>query len=714
MAAPHRAMEGQNVDDTTKIEEIVVTAQKRKELLSQTPLAVSALSRADLAKLDMHEFSDFATYVPGISFTTSGAGQTQINLRGVTTGPAIAPTVGIYIDDAAYGGTSAPSRSAQLALDPAVFDLERIEALRGPQGTLYGASTMGGLIKYVTARPDLKELTGDGTVDLSVTRHGGFNQSGHSAVNLPLAPGKLAVRLGGFYDHDAGYIENVSGSGKANHSKAYGGKIDILLEPTEALTFRIWAFGQNIDRAGRAEADFSLMTHVPLYGPLSQNRIVAEPFNQHYRLVSGTVTYDFGGPTFTSITSYQTAHTIQSQDVSGLYGPLLGGFGIVFPKYAFTPDVNTKKFTEEARLASSPSGRLQWLAGVFYTYEKNTDHQTLGAQYADGTPVPINLFTADLPSKYQEIAVFGDITYYVMSKLDVTLGLRVAHNNQEYEQMASGLLAGPEPARQSHETVSTFLINPRYKFNDHAMIYARAASGYRPGGPNAVGTDPATGLPLANPTFKADKLWSYEVGFKVATPDRKLSLDAAFYDIEWHDLQVIAVHNGFGVGANAGRARSRGIEVTLAAQPASGLSLGANLSYTDAKLVEDAPDLGGISGERLPDAPRVTTALTADYSFPLQGNLTGFVGGSFRYLGDRYASFDGSMGVPQYHLPSYTVTDLRAGLEWGGVASSLYVKNLFDKRGEMSAFTGFSLAGGPAQLSIIKPRTIGIRTSVRF
>ncbi|MGH8239159.1 MAG: TonB-dependent receptor, partial [Steroidobacteraceae bacterium] len=279
-------------EEPATIEEIIVTAQKKDERLSDTPLAISALPAEQLQALGVKNFADFATYVPGISYASSGAGQTQVNLRGITTGLSIAPTVGIYVDDVPYGGTSTWSRSASIALDAAVVDLERIEVLRGPQGTLYGASTMGGLIKYVTRTPDLERASAEMGTDLSVTGDGGFNYDVQGALNLPFGSDKAALRATGYELHDDGYIDNVAGQNDANRSDTYGGRLDLLLLPTEQLSVRLTGFAQNIRRDGRAEVDKDLATHRAIYGELAQSRAVAEPFDQDFRLVSGTAEYD--------------------------------------------------------------------------------------------------------------------------------------------------------------------------------------------------------------------------------------------------------------------------------------------------------------------------------------------------------------------------------------------------------------------------------------
>ena len=706
--------EAAQAEESEALFEVVVTAQRKSETLRETPLAVTALTSEALAASASRGFTDFAKYVPGVSFDSSGAGLTQINLRGVTTGPATASTVGIYIDEVPYGGTASFSRSAGLALDVGLFDLDRVEVLRGPQGTLYGASSMGGLIKYVSREPDSTEFGANLGVELSSTHNGGLNHMARASLNVPMSDA-VAVRVGGYYEHDAGYIDNVAAGNDVDRSNKRGGRIDMLIEPSEALSIRLLAFAQEIDRDGRPDVDKGLRSHEPLYGPLAQRRVTEEPFEQQYRLAASTVTYNFARAQLTSVTSYQVVDTDVTQDVTALYAPLLSlFFGVDLPRYAFTVDTKTEKFTQELRLATPLTDNLDLLIGGFYTDEQNENEQFISARTADGSPAGVDVLTVALPTSYRELAGFADLTYAFTPRFDVAVGARLARNEQIFEQVGSGLLLGGPPVRnRSEETVITYLLNPRYKLSDQTMLYLRAASGYRPGGPNAVGNDPVTGQPLGEQTYDSDKLRSYEGGIKAITLDRRLSIDASAYHIDWSDLQIFAVRNSIGTLANAGRARINGVEIAIGAQPIAALELNATFAYTDAKLAQDSPDLGGSDGERLPGVPEISASLSGDYSFPLASSITGSLGGSVAYLGERASSF-GRSGIPSYPLDNSVAVDLRGTLDFGILSTQLYVRNAFDRRAEQTAFTGYASFGGPAQITVLQPRTIGLKVETRF
>jgi iron complex outermembrane recepter protein len=702
----------------TELEEILVTAQKYNQKLSETPLSVTALSARDLDALAATQFRDFANTVPGLSFTTNGVGSTQINLRGITSGASVSPTVGVYVDEVPYGSSTAFAGASQLALDVGLFDLNRVEVLRGPQGTLYGASTMGGLLKYVTTTPDLQAFGGKARAGLSTTDDGDVNYDVASAVNLPFGSDKAAARLSGFYSHDGGYVDSLGlGEEDVNQSDVYGGRADVLFQPNDKLSVRLNAYLQQIDRDGSSQVAYDLASGKPIDGELEQQTILPQPFEQEYEMYSGTVVYDFGPAELTSVTSYQTLSNDSSADASPLYVPLLN-FVLPhppFPTWGATGvnyGISTDKFTQELRLAGT-GPTIDWLIGAFYTDEDSNQTQVVDSFAPDGSPLDINVAEVTLPSTYEETAGFGTVTWHVTSKVDLAGGLRYSHNDQTYVQNGSGLLIGSSPEANSSENVTTYLANLRYTANDNLMSYFRFATGYRPGGPNFVGVDPATGEPLGNPAFESDELQSYEGGIKAITGDRRYSADIALYLINWDNMQVASARNGVGVVANASTARSTGAEFTLTALPVPELTLLGTFAYIHAKLTDDAPDLGGLDGDPLPDTPDFAFTMSGDYAFGALGH-TGSVGAVLRYVDTRVSGFDTNPGSPQYHLPSYATMDLRGSVAIGPANVRLFVRNLFNERGQLSAETVLTQLGGPAMVSILQPRTYGVSVDVDF
>ncbi|SEL06375.1 Outer membrane receptor proteins, mostly Fe transport [Sphingomonas palmae] len=695
--------------------DIVVTARKQSERLLDVPQSVTALSGADLGKLNATQFRDFANTVPGLQFTTSGAGQTQVNIRGVTTGTSGSQTVGIYVDDVPYGASTSFAQAGQLALDQGLFDLDHVEVLRGPQGTLYGASALGGVIKYVPNAPDLNDFGGTGQAGVSSTRGGGTSYNGAAAVNVPLASDVAALRVGGYYSRDGGFVDNVAlGDRDVDRSRVYGARLDLLVKPTDRLSIRLVGTGQNIRREGRGTVDYDF-DRSPRFGDLQQNRLVPEPFDQEFRLASGTISYDFGGAELTSISSYQTVRSTLHLDYSALFVPLLGATaGIPLRSAEVTIDPRTDKFAQEVRLQSSGTRTLEWLVGGFYTHESSNSHQLIAGTNPNGTAFAVPILDIQLPAKYKEIAGFGNVTLNVTDMLSLTGGIRYAHNEQRFAQTGGGLLGGSTPTRRSDENVTTWLASAQYKFSQDANIYARYATGYRPGGPNAVSNDPATGQPLAQPTFGADRLKNYELGFKAQTADRKFAIDLAGYRIDWSDIQLVVTRNGLSLISNAaGGARIWGSELTLTARPTRDFVVTGAFGYTDAKLRAADADLGARKGERLPDVPKFTAAVSADYGLPDVG-IKPRVGATVRFISDRETSFDASPNAPQYDLGDYVSVDLRTGVSLGSVEAQLFARNLFDERGQLSGDARLSLLGGPVQVAVLQPRTIGLSLSKRF
>lgn len=701
--------------DESATADIVVTAQKREERLVDVPMSVAVLSGETLQRRGYTQFRDFANEVAGLTYTTAGAGYTQISLRGVTTGTDVSATVGVYVDDVPFGSSSAYVQGGQTALDVGLFDVDRIEVLRGPQGTLYGASTMGGLLKYVTVRPSLTESSGTIQAGASTTRNGGESYNIAAAVSTPIATDTAGIRLSGFYSHDGGYIDNILlGEENVNQSNVYGGRADILLKPADGLEVRLTGFIQNIDRAGQGTSDY-LLNGNPETGSLIQRRFVSEPFTQQFRLASGTISYDFGPAALTSITSYQTSHSevdydVTRQQLAGLRA-LSCDPGIPcdrnYSAVGLFQELQVKKFTQEVRFGSSGRHFIDWLLGGFYTDERSFNRQLFTPRAANGGPAVNDIYNYFAPSNYQEVAAFGNVTVNLSERFDVSGGLRWAQNKQDITQIGSGRYVGSRPLREAKEDVVTYLANARFHLSPMSTLYARFATGYRPGGPNPVLNDPTTGLPPLSASYNSDSLKSYEVGAKLGTSDGRYGMELAAYQIDWDDIQVIGTRGIFSVRVNAGTARVRGIEGSITARPILGLNLRGNFAYQDAKLTENAPDIRAVRGERLPNVPEFTAAGSADYEFT--GDYRPSIGMTVKHVSTRRASFNASTLLPQYILPSYTSVDLRAGLDLSEVKLQLYVRNLFDERGQLSATYRNSF-----QVAIQQPRTFGLSLSTAF
>ncbi|VVE13975.1 ligand-gated channel [Pandoraea horticolens] len=701
--------------DTTTLNTIEITANRRREPAREVPMQVNALSAQDLERKGNQSMRDYLTTEPGVSMSTQGAGQSQISMRGITTGTDISPTVGVYVDEVPFGSSTVYGGGAALALDMGLLDLNHIELLRGPQGTLYGAGAMGGLLKYVTNEPDTEGgLSGRAGVMFSGTRYGGLNHTENAVVNVPIKEGVAALRVSAFNQNDGGFINRIGGDPQrgVNGATTRGGRASLLLTPGRDLTIRLTATTQKIKRDGTAYVDYNFATRQPLYGDLEQNRKVNEPFDQSIQLYSANIEYDFGWGRLNAVSAYQSLRTTATLDQSTSYVPLLNGmFGAPVYSTGYSQQhIATKKFTQEFRLTSPGKQTLEWVAGLFYTNERSTNNQNVTLS---GPGVSTSLLSATLPSTYKEYAAYGDLTYHLSSRLAATVGLRVAHNRQEFNQTTSGLLAGSKSlSAQSSDTSKTFLFTLNYLLTPNSSVYGRIASGYRPGGPQPSLLDLTTGT-MTPSTFKPDTLTSYELGYKADFLDKRASLSVSLFDIEWKDIQLHDAVNGLGVITNGGKARSRGMELFGSLTPTPQWRFSMGMTYSDGRLTQDVPGIQARSGDRMPNTPTFAGSANADYFFDV-ASYRAYVGATVSYVGQRNSSFPNTKVTPNFNLPSYVRTDLRAGIDLRKARVAMFVHNLFDRRGMQSAATDYVPLGGAAQVAFIQPRTVGVQLDAPF
>ncbi len=695
---------------------VYVTANRRREPAREVPMQVDRLSAEDLDKGGARSLADYLGDQAGVDVKTSGgAGLGSVSIRGVTTGDQTISTVGIYIDDVAYGSSSAFAAGSQTALDMSLLDLNHIEVLRGPQGTLYGAGAMGGVVKYVTNEPDTSELSGKVSVGASATQGGGVGNTVSGVVNVPLKQDVAGLRVAAFHDHDGGWADVLGpAAGKdANRGDTSGGRVALLVEPNARFHVRATALTQQISRDNTDYTDVDPSTGKPVDGWNERTQVLREPHSIRTSLGSVDLEYDFGPARLNSITSVQRSKMSLRYDLTGVYAPLITQI------FHYTPDsvgedehTSVHKTTQEFRLTSSAGGAVEWLAGLYWDKETGDLAQHVADAGGSDVAFPV-LADLDLPSRYEEIAGYGDVTWNATSHLALTGGVRVAQNKQTFTQDTSGpLVGGSLPPAHSKETPKTWLATARYALTKTSNAYVRVASGYRPGGPNAVLPDPATGLPTAPTTFAHDSLWSYEAGYKGDLLDNTLSLESAVYDIRWNNIQQAYSVNGNGVLINAGKAQIQGFELGATWRPSARLSLVGHVSTIDGRLKEGAPGLGA-AGARLPNNPTLAASLGARSTFDLGGHA-GWFGLSERYAGERNAGFDGSGTAPNYRMPAYWLTDLQGGADFGHFSLALYVRNVFDTHAQLGTSTAEMALGGPAQVELARPRTIGATLAASF
>lgn len=702
-------------DGMTTLQTIVVTATKRPENLQNVPGQVTALTATLLRETHANGFQSFAAYVPGLSYLSEGPTSNLVVIRGITTGGSqLSGAIGMYVDQVPVGASSSFGLAFQ-SLDINTFDLARIEVLNGPQGTLYGSNALGGTIKYVTVAPDPKHFAATGELEGSKTAHGSGNDGIRAMVNVPLFGNRAALRIDGLQQFDSGYARDPLNHRKyQGKGRTLGGRVSLLAHLTPDVDLRLGAFSQNISAMGYPVSFRNPATGAPTYGTYDQNYALAQPSTSSLRLYSAVVNWHLPRATLTSVSGYQIDSGKYFNDVSDVYNPLLAAIFGVNPYGLFVHTV-TRKVTEELRLASAGSGSLRWLVGGFFDHESTHEVVDLvnGANPA-GTLAGFDLFYGALPSTYREFAGFADATYRFNPVFDATVGVRYSHNDQHYQQYAHGLFVVPiQPTLTTHENsrsgqnVVTYLVNPRLHVTRDWMIYAKAASGYRPGGPNFV-----LALGKGEPSFDADTLWNYELGSKSRLFGDRLTLDLDVYDIQWSKIQLTVNNGGINQLENGGDAQIKGAEMSFAARVLPSLTVSGSAAYTDAKLTTTSPALGvDYTGARLPLSPRYNFALMAKYAFRLPAGRAGSLLVSDRYVGDHAAGFAGSAVKPLYRMAGFNTADLDLSFQLERhFELDFYLKNIFDTAGQVSAST---LANeydpsAPVPVTMSRPRTVGV------
>ena len=730
-------------------EEVVVTAQKRTEAIADIPASVTVVPEQLLEQQHVDDFKDLLPLVPGLSLTETRPGSTRVTLRGINTG-GVASTIGIYFDDVPFGSSTGLANGSISAGDFDTFDVARVEVLRGPQGTLYGASSLGGVLKFVPNRPrnDRFEARLLGSAETVDNGDPGYSLTG--MANVPLGA-KAAVRASGFYRSDSGFIDSIgnnpvpslatpgvnviSGTRVANGLNAldrFGGRLAVLVEPSKRFSVTVGAQIQDIDTDASSVVDADPRSLEPLNPTPVQSSYQKEFNDTKYRVYNGTVDGDLGPARLQSVTSYGTFETDFQSDLAiatNLTGgpPLsalvtqLFGNARTRPLSAVLPQTtSTDKFTQELRLVSAKSKAFDWLVGGYYTNEDSAIKQKITAVEAGtddvATGIPI-LADVALDSTYEEIAGFANATWHATPRFDLALGGRLSHNKQVASQRSDGPLAGG-PAQfddvKSSESPFTFSFAPRFEIGKSSSIYGRVATGFRPGGPNVLPPAAPASVPR---TYDSDRLTSYEVGLKAGgRPADKFSLDLAGYYLDWEDIQLFLIVNNFGINGNGGTAASKGFEIAASAFPTSGLTLSVNAAYTDAKLTQDtSASVGGKDGDPLPYVPDWSFGLNADYEWTVKSRTRTYVGGSLGYTGERPVAFnnraaDGSIR----RADSYVSLNLRAGAYHGRWSVELYGKNLTNDLGVTSIGTAGPLPNGALGLSLTRPRTIGLSVGTRL
>jgi iron complex outermembrane receptor protein len=667
-------------------EEIIVTAQKRATSLQDVPFSIAAMTNEDIKESGASNLVDLARNIPGLYITDLGPGQSQVAIRGISAGqvvrdqPGVKESVGIYLDES-------PISVALFTPDLDLYDLDRVEVLRGPQGTLFGAGSSSGTVRYITAQPDVGDFGGSLDFTFEGVTSGEIGKSLKGALNVPLGE-KSAMRMVGYHTEIPGFIDayypRATVHKDVNDGSRAGGRISLRFEPTDNVSITPRVVYQKLETGGYPRIDVynilgnTLTTTEPTVdvGDRGQVRQMREGINDEFRLADLKMEFGFGGVGLTSVSTYINRDITVLRDASQLTGSVtidLGGTAaqarLDSPLFDVT---DLKSYSQELRLASLGEGPFQWLTGAFWQKTNRTYGQDLptpgydaltqalvGADSADFNAPPDTPFFSHLKYDFSQFGVFGEATYRFSPQWGVTGGLRYYDFTEDRTLTFAGLFADVGYTNQPGSTDSNG-ISPRviltYSPSHEVQFNMQVAKGFRLGGindPLNVGLCSAPDLVTygGKPNFKDEKTTNYEIGTKTRVAGGRVTFNAAVFFTDIKDLQVVA---DAGTCSSRiilnGQARSQGAEVELFAHPNENWDFGISATYADTKITDDylpgQPIAGIREGNRMPTSPEMQAAASVSYSFPFATGRESYlrltaqhVGSSFTQLGDEEPNF---------------------------------------------------------------------------
>jgi iron complex outermembrane receptor protein len=747
---------GRAADRNDVLAEIVVTAEKRVSTVQDTPISMTAMSEGQMQQEGISNISGIIQAVPGISQRTAGSGQTELEMRGLSSSGGAAPTVGFYLDD--YPLTPpAAALNGKVVIDPDLFDVNRVEVLRGPQGTLYGSGSMGGTVKLVTNAPKLNDLEGAVEATGASQNGGGFNRGGSLMLNVPLVNDLLAMRVVLTDKYTDGWISRyVLGQNfpvpttpcpgwaactrgdvtavtpteivpRINWERLQGGRVGFLLQPTDALKIDATAMYQKITKGGYDEYDLPPGNPDAHYQPFNN----FEPFYDEFRLYGVTVTYDMSFAQLTSATAYYSREENQTSDVSEALFSVVGLFAATIPQFyqiPFNETDSTRQFSEELRLASTGSGPFQWIGGLFFSnfesifteYNASVPLAFISAGGAAANPDGI-IYQAHNPYHMKQYAAFGEGTYAFYDFLKLTAGVRYYKFDSRADEETAGFAtdSGNAGATFNSFTQSNSGANPKvtlsFEQNHDLTVYGTVARGFRPGGINQQ--IPSSICTISPETYGPDSTWNYEVGEKARMLDSRLVLNADVYYIKWTQVQQIVNQTcGYPLTVNAGNAASYGPEIELSALLTPQLTLTFSGTYTHSTLTSvnsavTAVDPSLAKGLPILNVPKYTETTSLTYMTP--------VSDGYKFMARINNSYVGESTDIEYTyatLPAYDLVGLRFGLVGDRLSGYLFSDNLTNKQANLGInTTGFSWTIPSLERVVTnQPRTVGVDIQYKF
>ena len=638
--------------------------------------------------------------MPGVNFSSNGTNSGSYSIRGVSTSSSVVNTqspVALYIDDINVLDPSYPKVTTNLRL----FDVSRVEVLEGPQGTLFGSGALGGAIRVITNKPDASGYAGEMQATVESVQDGGVGYDLNGMVNIPLVADQLALRVVGYYQHAAGWVDNTAtGQSNVNHAISAGGRVELGWYPTDDLHLVATALFENDRPHDSAYSFYSSRAY-------QWDGVVRNTNYNRTNIYSLTGDYDLHWAKLTSITTYADRKEAALADFTPTVLALLG-VAIPSPIVDAGP---SKTVSQEVRLASPDSGRFRWMIGGLYNDNRRTVLETVTIPGSHlllgGTSDAVSI--ANTSTDIREEAVYGEVSYDILPNLTATVGARYFIDDLKTHQSIAGSLQVPSTAaNKAHESALTPRFNLSYKITPTNMVYFQAAEGYRVGQVNTALSDPISGqkIPAAS---GPDRLWNYELGAKNTFLDGRLLVNVSVYHIDWSDIQLDqqTIPAGIYYIANAGKAHIDGAELQLDYHPTREWSFGGSLSLLNSKLDEVNATVTALKGDTLPGSAPVSVSGYVQLTEPVGDDATVFGRVDAKYGGKQYADLVNSTSLVYGRA---TDINLRAGVSWRSYTLTAFIQNVANGDAKVSAFPASAVPVAIRQ----QPRTFGLTVNALF
>lgn len=707
IVGPGRAI-AQDRAESVSLGEIIVTAQKRAESIQDVPVAISAIGETTLERTGADRFETYLALVPGVHYAGTN-GQSAVSIRGVSTtlfSGSEQGTIEVLFDDM----PSLNRYYSRFNSDLRLVDVERVEVLRGPQGTLFGSGSMGGAIRIINNKPELSDFAATVQAGVSSVKGGDDGYDLRAMVNLPLVEDQLALRVVGYSIREGGFVDNVvRGESDVNFTRSSGERAMLTYRPNDRLSLTASAWRQR-DRTG---GDFVTFLNPSAGGKYQSGSVDPEDAtNGTTTLYNLTGEYDFGPVRLLSSSSYVRRNSFLDRDFTTFWqAPSQANFNGDVEDWVTS---RTKTFHQEIRLTSDHAGPLQWVAGAYYLKQ---DVNVLFYRTIEGLGAAKN-YPSDLLSRLavdpstKEVAVFGEASYKITDALTFTAGARWFENTMDFFSDRGGFLGGaPTPPRSTQESSVTPKFAIAYQVRPDLNLYFQAAKGYRTGQNNFVALPDANTGELPPEFYGPDSLWNYEIGFKSLWFDRRLKVNAAVFHIDWENIQLTRRGARTSWTDNAGNAVSRGFELEFEAAPTEWLTFGIAPAYTDAQIEEVLPGVPVVPGSPLPGAPEWAVTDFVEVRHWFDSNLEGFVRVDHRYVGEKDTFLKSRIDENTYRSEAYHLINVRAGLIFENYEINAYIENLANSDAALASRISANTFDGTIRQ---RPRTIGVLARAKF